>query len=383
MSITTAGGAAARLIHDWSTARSEPEGDIDISFAKDFGDAGDSPPIHIPAPPTYPGTMALLRPAALRDSNATINLQEVGLFAKASELTSAGPLASSGLGRFLRLLPRPVPTPPWSAPFKPDHLPSPGPLFPPMRIRPPPPPPEPKLPLPPIPGHTRPDPESQPERREPEPATSPDDDSHQDQNSPWTSAPEEETKTLASWFGKALASVLQRIDKRGTPATVRGTNIAIQECVKVVAEEFPELLPGLQHKGGGNQMGKFDGEYRKELPVETPTGWRRPDATFGHQEDGISIDVYMNTYTPRKDGTPTKREQEALDALAEEVEPEFVKGLRKLKPGDDEDNYRDTARDVCRKAFGEVRKKREKLRDERERKGKEARENGRREPENQ
>jgi hypothetical protein len=208
------------------------------------------------------------------------------------------------------------------------------------------------MPFPPVPDSPHPVPERQPDQQEREPRTTPDDGPSEPALAPPSG---EEAEAFAKRFGEALAIVMQREDKRGTPSTVRGTNIAIQECMKIAEGEYREL--SVEHIAGGNKNGDFDGEYKKERNEETPSGLRRPDFTVRHKKQDVEIDAYFNTYSALKDGSPTKLEQAAIDALAEKVGPELVQGLRKLKPEDDESEYRKLARDVCRKLFDGVRKR--------------------------
>jgi hypothetical protein len=85
------------------------------------------------------------------------------------------------------------------------------------------------------------------------------------------------------------------------------------------------------------------------------------------------LEAHANTASVRKSGRMTGREQSAFDRLVEKVGTQLATWLPKLLPGMDEDDYRRTARDACRRIMGNLEKEMERVKKERREKNKKKR----------
>jgi hypothetical protein len=329
----------------------EPEGDPDGAPRDSVtDDAGDRPPVSSSGISTYPGTRTLLRPAVYQDPAATINIIPAGYIRTTSSDSNSAPSAFwqvptryvarrllGELGRRL-LAPRRAPAPPQSDPRT-----SPAPPKPPA---------DPRMPFPPVPDPSRPVPEPQPDQQEPqspgqsEAAPSPDD-------RPAKPSPEMDNPPSFD-FGKALEAYLLQPDNRGTPHTTEGNRILAEECHKTLDEEFKDIAEFTDHVGGSYKNGDIE-KYLKELAKDP----RRADLSWAMNYLDAKVLAQVNTASMRKDGSLIKREQEAFDELVKQTGKGVMAAMRKLRPGDDVDEYRQEARETCRKIFDELRKKKQ------------------------
>ena len=200
-----------------------------------------------------------------------------------------------------------------------------------------PPPSTPQNPIPPLPGMTPTDPSPTvlPGRIPPEERAT------ILQNIP--ELPQEERDAVVDdLFGPIIVEITYGDDKqdnRGTDATVEGTNVVAEEIMAAVKKSrFPDAFV---HKGGASVNGERN-TYQKETMVNAESGRRRyPDLTFGDENDADPGNAgHVNTVTVRKDGSPTGREQAALDDLRKTIKDGIVEQQPKLTPGENMEAYR-------------------------------------------
>lgn len=363
MSFATIGRVPDRRNHAPIEDVPAPSSDEPALEIGDFGDAGDKPPLRGPQVQTYAGTAALLQPAIYRDPTAQIDLVQAGIMAPDD---SAGSQPQASWTFFLRQIakpfffkelsraplkrqPLPRPPRPTEAPPKaPGDVPQQPPASPST--------PPPRPPLPPVmpPGHIEGDPTAPREGEEGSPSTP---NEVEDARAKPLIDPNEkiDLRNFEILLRAELNALLRREDKRGTFWTVRGTNIYINECLEEFRRNYRKLLPGeFTHGGGGNQDGKLDGEYKKETTQKTPFGDKRPDGTIYYKEGGIWYEIYLQTVTTHKGGTFRSREVKAIEALAKITAPELVKGLRKMKPGDSDEDYRREGNRKCKEILDDM-----------------------------
>jgi len=142
-------------------------------------------------------------------------------------------------------------------------------------------------------------------------------------------------------------------DRRGSEATLLGNKILAEQCK--AALDASNIAGIVEHVGGASKDGK-DGEYRKELTVETKDGNRRPDYTMQDTSTPDGSSGHVNTASTRVDGSLTGREQRARDAIAGEVGDELIQTIPKYREGDDPVEYAKTARAACDKVVGALEK---------------------------
>jgi hypothetical protein len=117
-------------------------------------------------------------------------------------------------------------------------------------------------------------------------------------------------------------------------------------------------------KGGGNLNGE-EKEYMEEVEIKGGKKKRRSDIAIG--EFGATNPKefgHINGYTAKADDSPIAREVEAyLDMLNAVEDPELVGMVRKIRPGEDIDTFREeVVRPVCRKVVGAlIRRRKAKL----------------------
>lgn len=153
-------------------------------------------------------------------------------------------------------------------------------------------------------------------------------------------------------------------NRRGNAATQYGNKIVAQECMKV-AHEYSKKI---EHIGGATP----NGQGGKDLPekyyrnIDTPTGkdGRKgssfADLTFGLMEDGEKKSAEdhkpkrtanINTASEKRPGEYTKWENSSHARLAKNIGHGISAMMPKFRFGDDEEEYRKRANDICRKVF--------------------------------
>jgi hypothetical protein len=140
-------------------------------------------------------------------------------------------------------------------------------------------------------------------------------------------------------------------NSRGDADTQRGNDIAIDECLKVMKAEFPELGGHVQHVRGGTQDGMGKKAVKEEVvngPGDKWLGGSRPDITLQHGDDPKER-YRINTASMRGEEM-TKRERASFNNLLRNLGNDLASWMPKFRPGMDEDEYRAKAREVCRKA---------------------------------
>jgi peptidoglycan hydrolase-like protein with peptidoglycan-binding domain len=200
--------------------------------------------------------------------------------------------------------------------------------------------------------------------RRPDPARRPPADSG-DESGDEPDAAKARREALADDFVKELLKPLEA--HRGDDTTKKGNDIVARECKAILKEEFPDLLGKIEHIGGATKDGKGEttlpekyvpNKARRAAKLDARPGSSHPDLTWRHEDDGKETRAHANTVTTKKDGeTPTTREQSSFDRLVENVGAELATAIPKLRPGMDEDDYRETARAKCREIFGKLRDK--------------------------
>jgi hypothetical protein len=160
---------------------------------------------------------------------------------------------------------------------------------------------------------------------------------------------------VAEEFLKEVLKPLE--DRRGDETTRRGNDIVAQECKKVLDEEFPDLVGKIQHIGGATKDGEKE-KYLEEINVRKDDsssykGSRFPDLTWGENPDDKRNrnNTHANTVSIGKDGEPTSKEEAALRDIRAWMGKDLITHIPKLRPGMDEEAYRERARETCREIF--------------------------------
>jgi hypothetical protein len=187
-------------------------------------------------------------------------------------------------------------------------------------------------------------------------------------------AEEARREALADEFVKEITKPLEA--HRGNETTKKGNDIVARECKEILEKEFPDLLDKVEHVGGATRDGSgkerdklseiyLEKEGNKDRGLDPRQGSSHPDLTWEHENEGRETRAHANTVTTNKDGrTPTAQEQRSFDSLVEKVGAELATAIPKLRPGMDENDYRDMARKKCREIFGKLRDKLDKSGDE-------------------
>lgn len=356
------GRAPSRPVPERAPASAPERAQEDEAEPGDFGAAGDPAPVQPQVLQTFPATAALLQPAIYRDPAAQIDVVQAGILAPADSIGSQPQASWSYVLRqaakpFLKeILRAPLKRPVMPPPPRPIEVPPKAPMESPQPSPHPPSPPPPRPPLPPVlpPAHIEGDPATPHEGEEGTPST-PNEAEGAPPNPLIDPNQEIHLRNFEVFLRAEINALLRQGDKRGTFWTVRGTNIYINECLEEFRRNYRKLLPGeFTHGGGGNQDGKLDGEYKKETTKKTPFGDRRPDGTIYYKEGGIWFEIYLQTVTTHKSGTFRSREINAIEALAKITAPELVKGLRKMKPGDSDEDYRREGNRKCKEILDDM-----------------------------
>jgi hypothetical protein len=173
---------------------------------------------------------------------------------------------------------------------------------------------------------------------------------------------QDEPFTAGDWFVEGLNRFwAEALGSRGDDTTELGNRIIAKQCKEVMDTEFAEGVTG-EHVRGSYKDGEFDENdprksYLREEVVTDPTqpglrGSRRPDLTWRIQEaDGNWINVRGQSQDMDAQGNPTQRELDAVNDIKQRMVTDIIDGMRKLRPGDDIDEYTKEAKDFCRKIF--------------------------------
>ncbi len=169
--------------------------------------------------------------------------------------------------------------------------------------------------------------------------------------------PEKKRQEISILVGKHFAGKLEaraigdRYDHRGGDLTTELNKDVAEICTEEARNSrLPELL---QHKGGASFEGK-DKKYMKEVTLKNEvTGQtRRSDFAQGPKTSKDPSEFgHINTYTPKSDGSPIAEEVKAyIDMLNIVKDPGLVGMIRKRRPDEDRETYRETViRPMCRK----------------------------------
>ena len=99
-----------------------------------------------------------------------------------------------------------------------------------------------------------------------------------------------------------------------------------------------------------------EGNYQREETIKDPNqsglkGSRRPDLTWKVEGPDGPEHYRAQTQDQNANGTPTDREQSAMDDIRERTAGEIIESMRKLESLDDIEEYTKEARDLCRRIF--------------------------------
>lgn len=138
-------------------------------------------------------------------------------------------------------------------------------------------------------------------------------------------------------------------NSRGDATTRLGNDIIAQECRKVLEEDFPDIEKRVQHSGGATKDGR-GGASHKERHIkniddeDSKTGTSRADLSWKYGDE----EWHLNTTTMNKGGDLAASERRSFARLAHNVGEGLAHHMPKLRPGMDENEYRELARKRCR-----------------------------------
>jgi hypothetical protein len=143
--------------------------------------------------------------------------------------------------------------------------------------------------------------------------------------------------------------------RRGGKEADRSNQILVQECERILDEEYPHLRGKILHIAGGKEGGRNDGRPVAEKLIrsvddpdgKTSSGGSLADIMYGKSREG---DVYAgaNTMTTKADGTPTANEWRRFQNLVRNAAGRFMGQVPKLGPNVDEDEVRRASVKTCR-----------------------------------
>lgn len=179
----------------------------------------------------------------------------------------------------------------------------------------------------------------------------------------WVEGLSPEDRQIADALNDAFAIEMQGLHvggSRGNAMTQEGVNMAIEECVKVAREIFPDATVG--HLFGGNPDGNADFDALKEEHLWNydengkfvRQGSNRPDFGIAVARDVVEM-VRGNTFDSDGAGNPDDREATARDGIKAKTPGEKMVMLEKESPEMTEQEFRKNAREACRAAFTELR----------------------------
>ncbi|WP_185973706.1 peptidoglycan-binding domain-containing protein [Ferrovibrio terrae] len=179
----------------------------------------------------------------------------------------------------------------------------------------------------------------------------------------WAKDLSPEDRQIADVLNDAFAIKMQGLHtggSRGNALTQEGVNMAIEECVKVAREIFPDATVG--HIFGGNPEGDADIEALKEEHLWNydengkfvRQGSNRPDFGIAVARDIVEM-VRGNTFDSDGAGNPDDREATARDGIKAKTPGERMVMLEKRGSEMSEQEFRRNAREACLAAFIELR----------------------------
>lgn len=178
----------------------------------------------------------------------------------------------------------------------------------------------------------------------------------------WAKDLSPEDRQIAEGLNDAFATemALHTGGSRGNTLTQEGVNMAIEECVKVAREIFPDAT--VQHVFGGNPDGDSKVEALKEEHLWNydengkfvRQGSNRPDFGIAVARNVVEM-VRGNTFDSDGAGNPDDREATARDGIKAKTPGEKMVMLEKQGQEMTEQEFRKNAREACRAAFTELR----------------------------
>lgn len=175
---------------------------------------------------------------------------------------------------------------------------------------------------------------------------------------------ESRREAVADEFVKDITAPLE--SHRGDDTTKKGNDIVARECRAILKEDYPDLVDQIKHVGGatkdgsGNEKDILEEKYvpnkeRANQGLDARPGSNHPDLTWqdnGKPEGDPEAFAHANTATMGKRGKPIAEERRSYKRLVENVGEDLANMLPKLRPGMDEERYRDDVREKCREIFG-------------------------------
>jgi peptidoglycan hydrolase-like protein with peptidoglycan-binding domain len=178
----------------------------------------------------------------------------------------------------------------------------------------------------------------------------------------WADELSPEDRQIADALNDAFATemALHTGGSRGNALTQEGVNMAVEECVKIAREIFPDAT--VEHLFGGNPDGRADRDALKEEHLWNydengkflRQGSNRPDFGIAVARDIVEM-VRGNTFDSDGAGNPDDRETTARDGIKAKTPGERMVMLEKQGPAMTEPEFRRSAREACRAAFMELR----------------------------
>ncbi len=179
----------------------------------------------------------------------------------------------------------------------------------------------------------------------------------------WADELSPEDRQIADALNDAFAIEMQGLHiggSRGNALTQEGVNMAVEECVKIAREIFPDAT--VEHLFGGNPDGRADRDALKEEHLWNydengkflRQGSNRPDFGIAVARDIVEM-VRGNTFDSDGTGNPDDRETTARDGIKAKTPGERMVMLEKQGPAMTEQEFRRNAREACRAAFMELR----------------------------
>ena len=153
--------------------------------------------------------------------------------------------------------------------------------------------------------------------------------------------PEERRKQIVDGIVEELfPNVLEVTEYEDGSKDYRGdrgleaTHIILKQLKKRMMEsDIPDML---EHHGGGS-IDADRKEYQKEKTITNDDGeFNRPDGSVRLKKSTEPADsAHFNTFTPKKDGTPIRRERLSLDRLKKTLGDDVMDGYPKRQTGED------------------------------------------------
>ncbi len=146
------------------------------------------------------------------------------------------------------------------------------------------------------------------------------------------------------------------LHSRGNKWTQEGNDIIIQQCLDVLNTEFPDLIDLVNHIGGATLNGKGEIKmpelYKPGPDAQNPRlNSSRPDTSLGGRYNGVDFAAHINSAARNLRGDWKAWERFSLARLIRNTGKDFVAAVRKLKKGDDREEYARDVREVCRDAM--------------------------------